>query len=147
VSEGRPTDFTPELGDLICALICEGYSLRKIAKNDEMPRVSTILDWVMKGTRGDERYEAFSEQYARSLDIRTDNMAEELLEISDDDSLDVGVTEDGKPYVKGEHIQRSRLKVDTRKWLMSKMKPKKYGEKLQQEITMTPHEAALRELE
>lgn len=72
----------------------------------------------------------FSDQYARAKEHQCDLMAEELIEISDDDSLDMAFTEEGKQYIDKEHINRSRLRVDTRKWILCKLKPKKYGEKI-----------------
>lgn len=132
---GRPTSFTPELGDLICKRIAAGESLRKVCKEEEFPVTSTVMLWVLKGARGEEPYVGFSEQYATCLDMRTDYMAEEILDISDDDSLDIGFNDDGKPFVKGENIQRARLRVDTRKWIMARMAPKKYGDKVTQEMT------------
>jgi hypothetical protein len=130
VKTGRPTKFTPEVGDLICSLMAEGKSLRKICSLDGHPRLSTVLDWVLKGERGDERYKAFSVQYARAAEMRTEHWAEEILDIADDDSDDAIFTEEGRRVMNSEFIQRSRVKIDTRKWLMSKMKPKKYGEKV-----------------
>lgn len=128
--KGRSTDFTPELGDTICGLIAEGKSLRKIAELPEYPRVSTIMDWVLKGSRGVEPYVAFSEQYARAMDLRTEYWAEEIIDIADDDTEDRIFNEDGKLCINSEFIQRSKVKIDSRKWLMGKLKPKKYGEKL-----------------
>jgi hypothetical protein len=61
-------------------------------------------------------------------------MATEILDIADDGSNDTYETDDGEK-VNQDHINRSRLRVDTRKWLMSKLAPKKYGEKVQQEVT------------
>jgi hypothetical protein len=76
----------------------------------------------------------FSNQYAQAKSDAADAMAEEILDICDDGSNDwmtanVG-TDQEKVTLNGEHVQRSRLRVDTRKWLMSKLQPKKYGEKL-----------------
>jgi hypothetical protein len=78
----------------------------------------------------------FSDQYARALDARTDAMAEEILEIADDDSEDaVTDPETGATRLNAEFVARSRIRVDTRKWLMARMAPKKYGDKVQQEVS------------
>ena len=93
--------------------------------------MSTVFLWIGKN-------EKFSEQYARAVESRTDYMSEEILEIADDGTNDYRTYEkDGKTVsaVDHDHIQRSRLRVDTRKWLMAKMAPKKYGDFQRTEVT------------
>lgn len=126
---GRDTLYTPQLGEEVCRHIAEGLSLRKIEKIDGMPSAASIYSWLIKDANGDRDYQGFLELYTRARGSQAERMVEEILEISDDDTLDIGFTEDGKPYVKGENIQRSKLKVETRKWLMSKFLPRKYGER------------------
>lgn len=77
----------------------------------------------------------FSEQYARAREAQADKLAEEALQIADDGRSDTYVDGDGNVKTDTEVIQRSRLRVDTRKWLASKMAPKKYGDKIQAEHT------------
>lgn len=134
MTEGRPTTFTDDIGDLICGLIAEGQSVRKICQLPDMPVISTVMLWVAKGNRGVEPYVLFSEQYARAMDDRTEYWAEEIIDIADNDSEDEIFTEDGKRVQNGEFIARSRLKIDSRKWLMGKLKPKKYGDKITNEL-------------
>jgi len=129
---GRPTIYTQELADKICEKIAQGSSMRKACKDDDMPTISTVFCWF-------RTKEGFSAQYAKATEERTEAMAEDILDISDDASLDV-LTEkkikgpDGKfinvQIENKEFTNRSRLRVDTRKWIMSKMKPKKYGDKV-----------------
>lgn len=107
--KGRPTDFTPELADTICEQLALGRSMRSICLEEEMPAMQTIWRWLREK-------EDFSEQYARAKQESADAMSEELLEIADNPS--------------NEDVNRDRLRVDARKWLMSKMKPKKYGDKM-----------------
>lgn len=132
---GRPSDFTPELGDKVCAEIVMGYSLRTICKNESMPCVATIFNWFRK-------YPQFLEQYEKAKEAQADMLAEELLDICDDGAND-WMEKTGKEgesigwQLNGEHVQRSRLRVDTRKWIASKLKAKKYGDKIQQEVTIT----------
>lgn len=125
---GRPTDYSPEIVAVICSRIVEGESLRSICRDEEMPVCSTVFLWLQK-------HEAFSEQYARARDAQADTLADEILEISDDarnDWMQRNHGEDDPGWVaNGEHIQRSRLRVDTRKWIASKLKPKKYGDKIE----------------
>lgn len=126
---GRPSTYTDELGDLICSLMSDGESLRKICQLPDMPTTSTVFLWLSKGDRGVEEYIKFSDQYREAIDRRTEYWAEETIDISDDSDADYIFTDDGKRVTNSEAIARSRLRVDTRKWLMGKLKSKKYGEK------------------
>jgi hypothetical protein len=124
---GRPSLFTQELADKICEELAMGYSLRTVCKADEMPSVATVFNWF-------RTHEDFLEQYTRAKQEAADAMAEDILDIADDASNDWmirhGKDEDEAYQLNGEHLQRSRLRIDTRKFLMAKMKPKRYGEKL-----------------
>lgn len=108
---GRPSDYTKELADRICDLLSDGLSLRKVCSLDELPDKSTVFSWL-------RTHKEFADQYARAKQEGTDAWAEELHEIVDE------VEEDK------EAINKARLRVDTRKWLMAKMKPKKYGDQV-----------------
>jgi len=68
-------------------------------------------------------------KYARATEIRSDKMAEDILTISDNISGDVIIIGE-KKFIDHAVVQRDRLRVDARKWLLSKMHPKKYGEKI-----------------
>lgn len=123
--------YSKEVASKVCEYIAEGYTLRSIEKQEGMPHKSTVMDWCAK-------HPEFAEQYARAKEIQAEAFAEELLEIVDDASNDwmERQGEEGQTIgwvLNGEHVQRSRLRVDTRKWLMSKMLPKKYGDKQQHE--------------
>lgn len=121
---GRPTDYRPELADAICQRLAEGESLRSICRGEDMPPESTVRLWVV-----DDR-EGFAAQYARARDVALDCMADEVLEISDDGTND-WMARNGEGYqLNGEHVQRSRLRVDSRKWYLSKLAPKRYGDKM-----------------
>lgn len=72
-----------------------------------------------------------SNKYTRATELRTERMAEETLEISDSVEDDIITLPDGREVVNNNVIQRDRLRVDTRKWLLSKMNPKKYGDKIE----------------
>jgi hypothetical protein len=121
---GSPTTYTPELATAICAHIADGKSLRTIAALDGMPAQSTIMLWL------DGRNPEFSEQYVRAREAQADKLAEEILSIADDGSNDTIIDDQGNQRTDAEAIQRSKLRVDARKWLASKMAPKKYGDKL-----------------
>lgn len=126
---GRPTDFSQELADLICEKIADGESLRNICDNEDMPNRSAVFRWLAK-------YEEFSNQYARAREEQIETKVDEINEIADDGTNDWMERKDadGKSLgwvLNGEAIQRSRLRIDAIKWQASKLKPKKYGDKLQ----------------
>jgi hypothetical protein len=118
---------TPEKAALICTRIAEGFTLRQIARQITARCASEITKWARED-------DAFALQYARAKEAQADHFAEEILAIADDSSNDWMEREaqDGTIVMvpNHEHINRSRLRVDSRKWLMSKMAPKKYGETL-----------------
>jgi hypothetical protein len=124
---GRPPIYGQETRDKICALLAEGLSLRSICRQDGMPAIALVLTWLR-----DEP--AFLIQYTRAREAQADALAEDILEIADDGRNDWMEREDPENpgyNFNGEHIQRSKLRVDARKWLASKMAPKKYGEKVE----------------
>jgi hypothetical protein len=120
---GRPLEYTKEMGDHICELVSStGYGLLKLTKlYPELPDKITINRWR-------HRVQEFRTQYALAKLEQADILAEECLEIADDDSFDVRTNEDGYDVCNTEFIARARLRVDTRKWLASKLLPKQYGQ-------------------
>lgn len=122
---GRPEIYSDELADKICTQIAEtSNSLRTICKGEDMPSVGTVLKWLRTN-------DSFLAQYARAKEEQADFLAEEMMEIADDASKDLeGYNEYGKPIENKEFVNRSKLRVETRKWIASKLKPKKYGDKL-----------------
>ncbi len=123
---GRPSKFTEALAARLCERLAEGNSLRSICRDDAMPAISTVMGWLFDGN-----HDEFSEQYARAREAQAEVRADEIIEIADDAAGDLTTDKDGKEIVSHEHIQRSRLRVDTRKWVASKLLPKRYGDKLQ----------------
>lgn len=128
MTTGRPTDYTPELGDAICAMLAEGQSLSRICKRDEMPSAVTVYAWLRK-------HNEFLNNYVRAREDQADTLADEIVGIADDGSNDTYVTEAGTEVVNHDHIARSRLRVEARKWVAAKLKPKKYGDKVTNEHT------------
>lgn len=106
----------------ICFRISEGESLRSIVKDEGMPDLTTFLVWISED-------QVKSKQYARAMELRADSMFEDMLDIADDSSEDILTDDIGNAKVNTEFVQRSRLRVDTRKWILSRMNPKKYGDK------------------
>ncbi len=92
-----------------------------------MPAKASVFRWL-----ANPENQSFRDQYARAREVQAETMAEELLEIADDarnDWMEAHAGEDAGWRANGENVQRSRLRVDARKWLMSKMAPKKYSER------------------
>lgn len=121
----RPTDYTPELTDEICARIAEGRSLLSISKDEDMPAQATIYRWLFNNPK-------FQEKYARAREAQADVLAEEIRDIADTPIIGEKVTTKGetKETVTGDTVDRSRLMVESRKWLAMKLKPKKYGDRI-----------------
>lgn len=127
-SKGRPSKYTKELGKLICKRISDGESVRNICLDATMPSSSMIYRWLLH-----PKYLSFREQYARSRDIQAEQMFEELLNIADDGENDyMTITKGDVSYnVEDREVtNRSKLRVETRKWYLSKVLPKKFGDKL-----------------
>lgn len=122
---GRPTKYTKKLADKICSQLSEGDSMRTVCKPTNMPNKSTLFRWI-------RTIEDFCDQYARAKQESADALTDEMLDISDNATNDWMERQgkDAEGYeLNGENIQRSRLRIETRKWLAAKLKPKKYGEK------------------
>jgi hypothetical protein len=112
-SSGRPTLYTEELGQRICELLADGQTLTRICReNADLPSDRTIRRWAL------DREHPFSPQYARAREIGYHAMADATVDTADSEGTDPG------------QVARDRLKVDTRKWLLSKALPKIYGDKL-----------------
>ena len=120
---GRPSEYTEAMGLAICERIADGESLRSICLLDEMPAKSTVFKWLTQQTE-------FADQYTRAREAQADVLADEIIDIADDGSRDYIKQEDGRTVADHDHISRSRLRVDARKWIAAKLKPKKYGDKL-----------------
>lgn len=105
----RPSSQTKDAVDAICSRMAEGESLRSICRSKDMPALGTVFRWLAKDP-------VFREQYEMAMVQRADAVFEDLIEIADTASLD--------------DTPRARLMVDARKWAISKLAPKKYGDKI-----------------
>jgi hypothetical protein len=119
---GRPTDYTPELAKEICgAIASSSIGIKRLCKENPIwPSHNTIYRWLAN-------YPEFRDQYAQAKQCQVELLVDEILEIADDSSHDMIENEQGFRICNGEFIARSRLKIDTRKWLASKLVPKMYG--------------------
>lgn len=127
---GRPSSYTEELAVEICVRLVGGESLKRICDSEHMPSMHSVFRWL-----GDEKYSLFRENYARARAQQAEAIFDEMLDISDDSTNDYmkKMREDGstEDVLNTEHIQRAKLRIDTRKWTLAKMLPKKYGERLE----------------
>lgn len=113
--------YTEEIADIICERIADGESLRRICRDDEMPSTSTVLKWL-------NTFPLFSTQYARAREAQADAIFDEILDIADDGLNDTYTDGDGQIKTNQDVIARSRLRIDARKWMAGKLRPKKYGD-------------------
>ena len=109
---GRPSIFSQELADAVFGRVAAGQNLTEICQQEGMPHKATVYRWLAQN-------EEFRRQYGTACEVRTDAWAEDLYEVA----------ETAAP----EDTARARLMVDTRKWLMAKMAPRKYGDKITNE--------------
>ena len=119
---GRPSKFTQATAESICSQLASGMPLTKICNTETMPDVATVYRWLIADT-------AFRDLYARAREDQADTLADQIIEIADDGRNDCN--EDGE--IDHDHIQRSRLRVDARKFIASKLKPHKYGDMVKHE--------------
>jgi hypothetical protein len=135
--------FTQEIADKLCEeLATSSKSLRTICNQEGMPTVKTILNWLTLGEKAEKKDDPFSlflRQYARAREMQADFLAEEILEIADDGSNDLMTITKGDASYEAENKEvtnRSKLRVDARKWIASKLKPKKYGDRLDMDLNI-----------
>lgn len=108
---GRPTKYSEDLVSKILTRISEGESVRTICTDPAMPAMSQIFNWLAAN-------KSFQEQYARAKQESADAMAEDMLEIAD------------STYASRDEVAKAKLRVETRQWIASKLKPKKYGDRI-----------------
>ena len=130
---GRPSGYTAEIGELICTrMVCgdNGYpeSLRSICREEGMPDLKTVMRWVQNN-------QEFRQQYALAREAQQELHHEDIKEIADNCTDDIRLllgNDDGNlAQINHSAIARAKLQIETRKWIMGKMLPKKYGESTQ----------------
>jgi len=110
----RPTKYSDELADNILGQLAEGQSLRKICSREGMPSISTVLHWRRTN-------EEFLNQYTHARELQAFGMFDELIDIADESDKD--------------NVAVDKLRIDSRKWYLSKVLPKVCGDKIQTEHT------------
>lgn len=133
---GRPTIYNDELAIDICRKISsQSKGITRLCKeNPNFPDRSTIFEWRLTNPE-------FSDLYDKAKLAQIEVLHDDLIEISDDTSLDLVENDKGHMVCNNEFINRSRLKIDTRKWILERLAPKKFGTK--QEMTRSEDDKSL----
>lgn len=130
---GRPTGFNQSIADALCERLASGLSLRAICRNKAMPNKATVFRWLAQNSE-------FSDQYARAREAQADLYVDEMVEIADKPKIGQKTkrTSDGKVETTTfDMTEHRRLQIETRKWVAARMRPKKYGDKLDVEQKTT----------
>ena len=110
---GAPTKLTDKVASEICERLASGDSLKQICLTKGMPSERSVFNWLLKDAD-------FLQQYTRARERQADAFAEQLVQIAEDESIPV---------------DRARLQVDTKKWIMARVAAKKYGDKIEQQMS------------
>ena len=124
---GRPTKYDETIASEICVRLSNGEPLRQICMDDTMPAQSTVYLWLT-------RHPVFSEMYARAREDQADTLADEIQAIADEMPMET-TDKDGNTRFDSAYINWMRLRIDSRKWVAAKLKPRKYGDRVAVEGT------------
>lgn len=126
---GRPSGYSQEIADMICERLAEGDSLRAICREEGNPSMSMVFRWMVQ-------HPDFRAQYEIAREEQAECFVDEIVGIADEEQT--SVRKDGEDFVvafDSVAVARNRLRVDARKWAASKLKSKRYGDKVTQEHT------------
>ncbi|HEX7260758.1 MAG TPA: hypothetical protein VF258_03000 [Luteolibacter sp.] len=128
--QGRPSKRTPEIIERILAGLSRGTPLSILCEPDDMPGITTVWEWQKSDT-------ALSESIARAREAGFDRIAQDALAIADTpvEGIERTDTPDGPRIKRGDMLGHRRLQVETRLKLLAKWDPKRYGDKITQEIS------------
>ena len=124
-TRGRPSLYSHAIAAEICKRIGEGETLQSVCRDERMPSVPTVNRWTREK-------DSFSTDFARARELGFDAIAEEAVRIADDARNDwMERSDPGNPgyALNGEHVQRSKLRIETRLKLLAKWDPNRYGER------------------
>lgn len=124
---GRPSEYSEVVAADICGRLAAGDPLVRICRDEDKPHVSTVYRWLIAN-------ETFRDMYARAREDQADTLADEIVAIADEPMVGKKTTTKANgdtEVVEGDMIEHRRLRVDARKWTAAKLKPRKYGEKLE----------------
>ena len=118
---GRKTEYDPEIAAEICTRISCGESLRQICMEDRMPVHSTVYLWLLQNKQ-------FSDNYAKAREEQADTLADEIQAIADEPPAEI-VDDKGISRTDSGWVTWQKNRIDARKWVAAKLKPKKYGDR------------------
>lgn len=121
---GRPSDYMREVAADICAKLAEGESLRKVCERPGMPSKTSVFRWLAE-------HQEFRDQYAKAAETRADAIFESMFDIADSAPEEAAA------------VAKARLRIDTRKWALARMNPKKYGDKVSQDIDIKSSDGSM----
>jgi len=137
MKKGRPTLYTIAIAEAICEEIAKGKSLVNICKDMGLT-YSVVMVWL-------NVHLDFQDKYVVAREQQADYLADEILEIADNCTDDIALLmaehsagDGSRAVIKQTAISRARLQIDARKWIASKLKPKKYGERVTQTMGIDP---------
>jgi hypothetical protein len=120
---GRPTLYSLEIALEICDRIADGESLVKICSDAKMPKKTAVYEWLL-------RHKEFAEIYARAREDQADTLADEIHAIADELPQQVVDEKGNATRYDSAYVQWQKNRVDARKWVAAKLKPKKYSDRI-----------------
>ena len=130
----KPKPYDEAVAQVICERIIEGQSLREICRDPDMPGKDTVYKWLAVTP-------TFADAYTRAREHQCDAWADDMREIADDATNDymerIGKDGVSERVPDPETVQRSKLRIDTLKWLMSKYSPKRFGDRIDVNMSAT----------
>lgn len=131
---GRPSSFSQEIADEICFRLGHSESLRSILRDEHMPSMSMVFRWL-----ADDKYKNFREQYTFAREVGLESIADEIMEIADEDPEVTEIKDRNGNVVDikidSGYVAYQRNRIDARKWILSKQLAKKYGDRTVTELT------------
>ena len=137
---GRKSGYNDEIGERICrATATSSRGLEHLCKENEgFPNPETVYGWVLD-------FPDFAKKYKEAKELQQNVLVDEMRKIADDDSKDM-IPNDKGLVSNPTAVARAKLRIDTLKWHASKLAPKVYGDKVQQEVTLIKHEDTIEAL-
>lgn len=139
---GRPSSYSQDIADAICERLSCGESLRSICRDENTPGLSTVFKWLAAVPE-------FREQYAHAREAQAEALFDEIIEIADTPQIGQKTVSKatGVEITEADMIEHRRLQVEARKWIASKLAPKKYGDKIEHDLkssdgSMTPKDTS-----
>jgi hypothetical protein len=123
-NSGRKSTYTRAMADEICRRMSQGETLSQVCRSENVPPKGAVLEWVKDNRHG------FADRYARAREAILEHWADEVIDIANDSTRDwiQRKVASGKTIavLDREHVERSKVRIDVRKWLLARLKPRTY---------------------